>query len=114
MQTSGSGAEIDVSLFPVLGAAIPQARAAKHACLSIEGGHAAFASRDGLATTHFHAQFGFAALAVFGMKEHHVVRVTRRGLDTASHKERILMRDQQFAIERNLRPAAAVHDAVVE
>ena len=42
-----------------------------------------------------------------------MVRVARGGLDFASEKEGILVRDEEFAIERNRRPAGALHESAV-
>ena len=43
-----------------------------------------------------------------------MIGVARRRLDAASHEQCVLMRDEQFTVEWNLRPAASVHNQVME
>src|SRR5208337_1616837 len=114
MQSTGAGAEIDISRLSLCAdAAIPQACAAVNALLAIERGHTVFTASNRLAGTHLYAKFGFAFAAQFAANENHVIGVARWRLHASAEQQGVLVRDQELSVKRNLWPAAAVHDPVV-
>ena len=50
----------------------------------------------------------------FGIDKDDVIGITGRRLHLSAHQQRVLMRDQQFAVEGNRRPAARVHEHIVK
>jgi hypothetical protein len=115
MQPAGTGSEIDVArLAASFSEAIPQAGAAEDAFFAIEIWDAIFTARDGLARTHFDAQFRFAVEAELRPNENYVIGISGLRLNAAAHEQSILLRDQQFSVERNFGPATAGHDLVVK
>ena len=67
-----------------------------------------------LAAARLDANPRAAFFAEFGMQENHVVRVAVRRLHLAAHEQRVLMRHEQLAVERNRGPAGLVHQRAVE
>ena len=49
-----------------------------------------------------------------GVDKDHVIGVAGGGLHLAAHQQRVLVRDQQLAVEGNRRPAAGVHEHIVK
>src|SRR5579872_4462 len=115
MQSTRTASEFNISLLATAhDLAIPQACAAVHTLLAVKRGHAIFAARDGLTRTHLYAQFRFTVMAELRICEDDVIGIASGSLHTSTHQESILMRDQKLAIEWNFRPAASVHDAIVQ
>ena len=113
VQAARSGAEGDghaLRVFRRGGGAVPQACAAVNAFIAVEIRHAVFAGCDGLAGTHFDAQFRAAALALVRKNKRDVIGVAGRRLHLAAEQERVLMRDEQLAVVGNRRPAGAFHE----
>ena len=48
------------------------------------------------------------------VEKHDMIGEARHGLHLAAHQQRILMRDEQTAVEGNLRPAARGHQRIVQ
>src|SRR5512137_2518690 len=97
MEPAGSASELDGRAFRVVGMAcraVPQARAAVDALVSIKGWDALVARRDGLSGAHLYADLRAAGLAQVGIQKHHVVCIAGRRLDLAAHQERVLVADQ--------------------
>ena len=115
VQAARTRAKFDVAL-PVrtLGPAIPKARAAVNALLSIKCGRAVFAVSNRLPGTHFHAQLCFAHTAKLPAAERSRDSHSLAPLALLPHQQCVLMGDEQLAVHRNLRPSAAVHDPVVK
>jgi hypothetical protein len=109
MQSTRSGTQVDIFVF-----AVPQACATVHALLAIKNWNSVFTTRDCLSGAHFDAHPRFALTTKLRPNEHYVLRVSGRRLNTAAYQQGILMRDQQLSIERNLRPPATVHEAIVQ
>src|SRR6516162_10204947 len=107
MQSTRACTEINISFLTV-----PQTRSAVDTLFTIEGGQIVVASRDGLSRAHFDTQLRFTFLTEFRTTKDHVIGVSRRCLHATAHQQRILMRDQQFPVERSLWPATAIHDAI--
>ena len=84
------------------------------ALFALEGGRAVFAQRDGLARTHGDAGFLLAGDAKLRIAEGDVIGEAGHRLDLAADEERVLLRDEQAAIEWNLRPAARGEQDIVE
>src|SRR5271165_2399094 len=115
MQAAGAGAEIHISgLAGFFGAAVPQTGAAENTLLPVKLWHTALAAGNGLAGAHFHAKFRLALAADIRAKEHHMVGVAWRRLYAPACQQSVLLRDKQFPVERDFRPAAAAHDLVVQ
>src|SRR5208282_4306964 len=115
MQTAGAGAEIDVSgLARFFGAAIPQTSAAEDALFPVKLRYAALAAGNRLAGAHFHAKFRLAVAADVRAKENHMIGVAWRRLHAPAGQQSVLLGDEQFPVERDFRPAATVHDLVVQ
>ena len=74
---------------------------------------AAFAGREGLAGTYLDAELRGASRAELRVEGNHVVGVAGRGLHLAAHEQRVLVGDEQPAVEGDVGPAAAVHERVV-
>src|ERR1700757_2029243 len=114
MQTAGTGAEIDIArLAASFSQTIPQTGAAEDAFFAIEIRDAIFTARDGLARTHFDAEFWFTVHADLWANENYVIGIAGLRLNAAAHEQSVLLRDQQFSIERNFGPATTGHDLVV-
>ena len=95
MQPARSGTELDISFFPFLtDLTIPQASTAEDTLFAIERRDAIFSARDSLPRTHLDTEFRFAGLTEFRAKKGDVIGITGRCLDSASHKKRVLVRDQ--------------------
>ncbi len=77
-------------------------------------GSAVFAQRDGLAGAHGDAGLLLAGDAEILVEEDDVIGEAGHGLDFAAHQQRVLLRDQQAAVEGNLRPAAGGEQGIVE
>ena len=115
MQAARAGAEFDVGVLAVGRlAAVPQACAAVDALFALEGGRAVLALRDGLAGAHGDAGLLAAGDAELRVAEDDVIGEAGHGLHLAAHQQRVLLRDQQAAIEGNLRPAARGEQGIVE
>ena len=84
------------------------------AFFALEGGRALGAERDGLAGTHADAGFFQARDAALAVEEDDVIGVAGHGLHFAAHQQRVLVGDEETAVEGNLRPAAGAHERVVE
>src|SRR3954454_20352907 len=76
------------------GGAVPDARPAVDALVTIELRDACRTRGESLAGTHFDAHLGGATLAEIGIDEVDVVGESRRGLDFAAQQERVLMRHE--------------------
>ena len=110
-----AGAEIYVGVFAVGGlGAVPQAGAAVCAFFAFEGGQAVVAQGDGLAGTHGDAGFLDAGDAELLVEKDDVIGKAGHGLHLAAHQKRVLVSDQQAAVEGNLRPAARGEQGIVE
>ena len=84
------------------------------AFFALKGGRAVFSQRDGLAGTHGDAGLLFAGDAKLRIAEGDVIGESGHGLDLAADEERVLLRDQQAAVEGNLRPAARREQGIME
>src|ERR1019366_8242244 len=74
VQSSRTGLEFYVALLAVgCGLAIPQARAAVHTFLAIEGGHFVFTASNRLSSAHLDAPLGFTGAAEVGTAQDHVI-----------------------------------------
>ena len=116
MEAAGGGAEFDdraLGVFGVWRGAIPDARAAVNAFLAVENRDAARAGRDGLTGTDLDANLRAATSRKDSGRETRCGRRNRRGLNFAAHQQRVLMRDEEFAVERDRGPADPVHERVV-
>src|SRR5690348_1985108 len=82
--------------------------------LAIEHRCALFAGRDRLARANLYAGLRAAEFADFRLEEDHVIGVTGRCLYLAADKQRILVRDEQLSVEGNRRPAAGIHQYVMQ
>ena len=94
--------------------AVPQTCAAVDAFFALEGGHAVGAERDGLAGAHGDAGFLLAGDAELVVEEDDVIGEAGHGLHFAAHQQRVLVRDEQTAVEGNLGPAARGQQRIVE
>ena len=108
MQSARSRAESQVAL-----RAIPQARAAMHALLAVEGRHPGGAGSNRLARADLHTRLGRATPAHFRVQEMHMIRQAGHRLHLTAKQQRVLMAHQQLAVIRNGRPPAAIHQSVV-
>ena len=84
------------------------------AFLALEVGRAVGAERDGLAGAHADAGFFLAGDAALTIQKHDVIGIAGYGLHLAAHQQRILVRNEKTAVERDLRPAARRHERVVQ
>lgn len=108
MQAAGGGTEFKdgaPGVFGVRRGTIPNASAAVNAFLAVKDREAIRTGCDRLAATDFDANLRAAAFTKVRIKEHDMVGVTGRGLYLAAHQQRVLMRDEQFAVVGNRRLA---------
>ena len=80
-----------------------------NAFFTVKRRRASGAGRDGLATTNFDTNLCATLLTKFGVEKYNMIRVASRRLYFAAHQQCILMRDEEFAVEWNRRPADPVH-----
>src|SRR5438309_1554455 len=116
MQAPRSSLKDDVAPGGVVferGGAVPDARPAVDALVPIELRDAGGSGCEGLAGTHFDAHLRGTALAKIGIDKVDVIGEARRGLDFTAEQERVLVRHEQFAVVRDGRPAATVHQSVM-
>src|ERR1035438_4132704 len=115
MQPSGASEEFDVARLTVgRMSAVPQTSPAVYALFTLKRGRAVCTLCDGLTGTHCDTGFLSARPAQILVEKPHMVRKSGHGLDLAAHQECILLRDQQAAVEGNLRPAARCKQCIVE
>jgi len=115
VEAAGASYEGYVAVFAFGGlGAVPEASAAVNALFSLEGGEAVGALGDGLARAHGYAGFLAACGAEFQVAEDYVVGETGHGLDLATDEERILLGDEEAAVEGNLRPATDGEQGIVQ
>jgi len=88
--------------------------AAVNALLALEGGRAVLAQRDRLPRAHRDAGLLVARNAKARIAEDDMIGESGHRLHLAADQQRVLLRDQQAAVEGNLRPAACGEQGVVE
>ncbi len=82
--------------------------------LALEGGQGRAAFGDGLAGTHGDASLLSACGTGLEIAKDDVIGKARHGLNLAAHQERILLCDEETAVERNLRPAVDREQDIVK
>jgi hypothetical protein len=115
VKAASAGVEFDVRVFAFgrVGA-VPQASAAMSTFFALEGGQVVVAQRDGLAGAHGDAGLLLASNAELFIEEDYVIGETGHGLDFAAHQKCVLVRDQETAVEGDLRPASGGEQGIME
>src|ERR1035438_360788 len=115
VQASRAGAEdqIGLSLFVNL-RAVPQTCAAVDTLLAVEHRQTVAIRCDRLPRTHLDADALLAFAANLRVAKAYMIPKSSRSLHLAAHQQRILQRDQQLPVVRNIGPAAASHHCVVQ
>ena len=85
-----------------------------NALFAFKGRYAVVAQRDGLAGAHGDAGLLHAGNAEPRVAEDDVVGKAGHGLHLAADQQSVLLRDQQAAIEGNLRPAAHREQGIMQ
>ncbi len=115
MQSARAGLELNIGALAVGRVrAVPQARTAVDALLTLEKRRAIEAKSDGLAGTHTDAGFFLAGNAAAAIQEDDVIGVAGHGLNFSAHEKRILVSHENPAVKRNFRPTARGHERVVQ
>ena len=95
--------------------AVPEARAAVHALLALEGDRSLRALGDGLPGAHRDAGwFSPQVLHIPAIAEDDVVTEASHRLHLAAHQQRVLLRDQKPSVRLNLRPTARRQQRVMQ
>ena len=117
MEAPGARTKVDIAQLGMTLArlcAIPKTSTTVDAFFSVKfRNSAALSLRDRLRGTDLDTEFVSSFLTGFRSYKRHMISVTGRGLDFSAPEKRILMRDQEFAVQRDLRPADAVHEKIV-
>ena len=114
MEAAGACYEGYVAVFAFRGlGAVPKASAAVNAFFALECWEAVGALGDCLAGAHGYTGFLSALFAEGGVSEKYMIRKAGHGLDLATDEERVLLGDEETAVEGNLRPAADGEQGIV-
>ena len=115
MEAAGASYEGYVAVFAFGGlGAVPEASAAVNAFFALEGWQAVGALGDGLSGAQGYTGFLSAGLADGSVSEEYMIRKTGHGLDFAADEERVLLGDEEAAVEGNLRPATDGEQGIVQ
>ena len=85
-----------------------------NALVTIKRWHSVGAGENGLTAAKLDANTRAALLAQFGIEKDDVIRVTGRGLNLSAEEKCILVRYEELAIVWDSRPAAALHQRIVQ